>query len=305
MSWKFAVSTLGMPGVPLERAVRTAVAHGCDGIEVRAHPDDEVRPGLSEPRARAARARIEDAGLEVSCLAGYAKVCAPGPDGPVVAELRSLIELAARIGAPSLRVFPGGREEQEGPDERDGREGRDGPDARDGEGERGDQHRRGGGDEPEERAGRDGPALERIGAVLPDLRAHGVRLLVETHDSHPTGAAALRLAEPFGDPGLVAVLWDALHPWRSGEEPAHTHAVLGDHLGYFQVKDAVPAADGRWTPVPPGEGAVPIDACGPLLRPWSGWVSLEWELAWHPRIGPVDAPLRAAAEWYRRWSPQA
>ncbi|WP_304453298.1 sugar phosphate isomerase/epimerase [Nocardiopsis sp. YSL2] len=263
MSWKFAVSTLGMPGVPVERSVRTAVAHGCDGIEIRAHADDEVRPGLSEPRARAARARVEDAGLEVSCLAGYAQVCAPGPDGPAVAELRSLIELAAWIGAPSLRVFPGGRD------------------------------------------GEDGPALERIGAVLPDLRSHGVRLLVETHDSHPTGEAALRLAEQFGDPGLVAVLWDALHPWRSGEEPARTHAVLGSHLGYFQVKDAVAAAGDRWTPVSPGGGAVPIDACGALLGPWSGWVSLEWELAWHPGIGPVDAPLRAAAEWYRRWSPSA
>jgi sugar phosphate isomerase/epimerase len=261
MSWKFAVSTLGMPGVPVAEAVRTAAEHGCDGLEIRSHPDDEVRPGLSEARTRAVRARVEDAGLEVSCLAGYAKVCAPGPDGPVVDELRALIEQAAWIGAPSIRVFPGGRD------------------------------------------GEDGPATERIGAVLPDLRAHGVRLLVETHDSHPTGAAALRLAEPFADPGLVAVLWDALHPWRSGEEPSSTRAALGDHLGYFQVKDAVPAPDGRWTPVPPGEGEVPVDACGPLLRPWSGWVSLEWELAWYPRVGPVDVPLRAAADWYRRWSP--
>lgn len=261
MSWKFAVSTLGMPGVTVPEAVHTALAHGCDGIEVRAHPDEEVHLGLSERRVKDVCTRIGDAGLEVSCLAGYARVCAPGPDGPVVAELRSLIELAAGIGAPSLRVFPGGRD------------------------------------------GGDGPARERIGAVLPDLRAHGVRLLVETHDSHPTGESAMRLAEPYADPGLVAVLWDALHPWRSGEAPERTRAELGDYLGYFQVKDAVAVGD-RWFPVPPGEGEVPLDGCGSLLRSWSGWVSLEWELAWHPQAGPVSAPLRAAAEWYRRWSPR-
>lgn len=265
MGWKFAVSTLGMPGEELRDAVRVAVEHGCHGIEVRAHPDEEVRPGLSAGRAREVRGRIEDAGLEAACLAGYARVCAPGADAPVVAQLRSLIELAARIGAPSVRVFPGGGSSGEG--------------------------------------GGEGPALERVGAVLPDLRAHGVRLLVETHDSHPTGELALRLVEPFGDPDLVAVLWDALHPWRTGESPSRTRDVLGAYLGYFQVKDAV-AVDGGWTPVPPGEGRVPIDVCGALLRPWEGWVSLEWERAWHPRIAPVGVPLRAAAEWFRRWRPQ-
>ncbi|MFC7329767.1 sugar phosphate isomerase/epimerase family protein [Marinactinospora rubrisoli] len=259
MGWKLAVSTLGMPGAAVRDAVRVAAGHGCHGIELRVHPDEEVRLDLPAPRARDARAVVEDAGLQVACLAGYARVCAPGPNAPVIAELRALIELAARMGAPSVRVFPGGED------------------------------------------GRDGAALERIGAVLPDLRAHGVRLLVETHDSHPTGERALRLAEPFAAPGLVAVLWDALHPWRNGEPPSRTRRVLGEYLGYFQVKDAV--RGDRWTPVPPGDGEVPLDECGSLLGPWSGWVSLEWERAWHPQIEPLAVPLRATAAWFRRWRP--
>jgi sugar phosphate isomerase/epimerase len=253
MSWRFAVSTLGMPGVPIAEAVRVATRHGCDGLEIRTHPDEEVHLGLTDRRAENVRKRIADGGLEIACLAGYAKVCAAGPDDPVVAELRALIELAHRLGAPSVRVFPGG----------------------------------------------DGDAGPRIGAVLDDLRACGVRLLVETHDSHPTGEAALRLVASFAAPELVAVLWDAQHPWRHGETPARTRAVLGDYLGYFQIKDAA-SKDNR-TPVPPGQGAVPLDECGELLRSWSGWVSLEWEKAWYPAIAPVDEPLRAAAEWFRRW----
>jgi sugar phosphate isomerase/epimerase len=254
--WRFAVSTLGAPGVPLRDTARVAAEHGCEGLEIRAHPDEEVRVGMSPARAARARDQVVAAGLEVACLAGYAKVCGPGP---VADELRALVELAVLLGAPAVRVFPGG----------------------DGTG-----------------AGR---ALEHIAAVLPDLRAAGVRLLVETHDSHPTGEAALRLVEPFGEPDLVAVLWDAVHPWRAGEPPERTRAVLGEHLAYFQVKDV---AAGDPTPVPPGAGAVPLAECGRLLADWSGWVSLEWERAWYPDLAPLPVPLRAAADWFGRWRPE-
>jgi sugar phosphate isomerase/epimerase len=251
---RFAVSTLGMPGVPVREAARTALAHGCEGLELRVHPGEQVHLGLTGPAVDDLRAFLADQGLAVACLAGYAKVCAPGPDRPVIDELTALIDLAHRIGTSAVRVFPGG----------------------------------------------DGDAHPRIGAVLDDLRQAGVRLLVETHDSHPTGAAALDLAGPFGDPDLVAVLWDAVHPWRAGEEPATTRAVLGPYLGYFQVKDAVGRDDP--TPVPPGEGAVPLAECGELLRSWPGWVSLEWEKAWYPDLAPVDVPLRAAAAWVARYA---
>ncbi|WP_410592326.1 sugar phosphate isomerase/epimerase family protein [Amycolatopsis sp. lyj-23] len=252
MGWQFAVSTLGMPGVPVREAARTARAHRCDGLELRVHPDEDVHLGLSGRATDAVRTLLDDEGLVVSCLAGYAKVAAPGPDRPVVDELNALIALAHRIGAPAIRVFPGG----------------------------------------------DGEARPRIAAVLDELREARVRLLVETHDSHPTGAAARQLVDGFEAPELAAVLWDAVHPWRAGEEPAVTRAVLGPYLGYFQVKDVAGREDP--TPVPPGEGAVPLGDCRELLRSWSGWVSLEWEKAWYPGIPPVDVPLRAAAEWVSR-----
>jgi len=264
MSWRFAVSTLGMPGVPAKEAARVATEHGCHGLELRVYPGEEVHLGLAGAEVDRVRGQIADAGLVVACLAGYPKVCAPGPDGPVVAELRALIELAQRLDAPAVRVFPGG----------------------------------GGGGDGSDHG--DGAAHDRIGAVLDDLRGSGVQLLVETHDSHPTGEAALRLVEPFAAPNQVSVLWDALHPWRHGEAPVRTRAVLGEYLGYFQIKDAEGPHDR--TPVPPGQGGVPLAECGELLRNWSGWVSLEWEKAWYPEIAPVTVPLRAAAAWFAQWA---
>lgn len=245
MARRFAVSTLGMPGAPVVRAARLVAEHGCHGIELRTHTDEEVHIGLAAPRIAQLCGQIADEGLEVACIAGHAKVCAPGPDQPVIAELRVLIELAHRFGAPSVRVFPGG----------------------------------------------DAESRNRISAVLDDLRDSGIRLLIETHDSHPTGKAALSLVEPFAAPELVAVLWDVLHPWRHGEEPALTRALLGDYLGYVQIKDVGGVRD--LTPVLPGMGAMPLTLCGALLRSWGGWVSLEWEKAWYPQIGAVDEPLRA------------
>lgn len=256
MGWRFAVSTLGMPGVSLREAARSALAHGCDGLELRVHPGEEIRLGMPARAVDEARALLAEHELVVACLAGYAKVCAPGPDRPVIDELRALIELAHRIGSPSVRVFPGG----------------------------------------------DGDAYPRIAAVLGELRDAGVRLLVETHDSHPTGAAVRELVAPFDAPGRVAALWDAVHPWRAGEDPSATAEVLGPFLGYFQVKDAAGRDDP--TPVVPGEGAVPLAECGELLSSWTGWISLEWEKAWYPAIAPVDVPLGAAAAWFARHAPR-
>ncbi|WP_216208221.1 sugar phosphate isomerase/epimerase family protein [Amycolatopsis aidingensis] len=262
MNWQLAVSTLGMPGVTVSEAVRVAAEHGCHGVEIRTHPDEEVHIGLTAREVGRLRARIADAGLAVPCLAGYARLCAPGPHGRAIDELRSLIELAHQFGAPAIRAFPGGEGDPASDDAR---------------------------------------AHERIGAVLEELRDSGVRLLVETHDSHPTGSATMRLVEPFAAPGLVAVLWDALHPWRCGEPPARTRAVLAGYLGYFQLKDVAGTRD--LTPLRPGQGDIPLAECGQLLQSWSGWVSLEWERAWYPSVEPVGAPLEAAAAWFGRWRP--
>ncbi|MFI6174935.1 sugar phosphate isomerase/epimerase family protein [Nonomuraea sp. NPDC051191] len=105
---RLAVSTLGMPGEGLERAVEIAAAHGCQGLELRLHPDTGVHAGLAAPERRAVRERVGRAGLEIAALAGYVGICEPGPDGPVADALLADLRLAADLGAPGVRVFPRG-----------------------------------------------------------------------------------------------------------------------------------------------------------------------------------------------------
>lgn len=151
-------------------------------------------------------------------------------------------------------------------------------------------------------ADRDCGAQRRIAAVLPELQRVGVQLLVETHDTHPTGRQALRLVEGLAAPEQVAVLWDGLHPWRSGEDPQLTKPLLGEYLAYFQIKDALWQGD-TWVPTPIGEGQLPVESLGQLLQDFSGWVSLEWERRWHPQIPPLGEVLPSAADWFHHWNP--
>jgi len=141
----------------------------------------------------------------------------------------------------------------------------------------------------------------RIKAVSGMAAELGVRVLVETHDEMPTGAAVAALLNEAGEPGTAAAPLDLLHPWRHGEAPAGTLAALGSWLAYVQVKDAVSATD--TTPVPTGEGPVPLQEMGELPRAagYRGWVSLEWERTWYPQVAPVEEILPGAAAWVRRF----
>jgi sugar phosphate isomerase/epimerase len=150
--------------------------------------------------------------------------------------------------------------------------------------------------------GTDTPAaVRRIRAAVGDSPA-GTRILVETHDDMPTGDAVARLLDAVAEPERTGAIWDLLHPWRHGEQPAATFAALASWLGYVQIKDAAGAADP--TPVPLGYGAVPLAEAGAVLRAarYDGWVSLEWERTWYPQVAPVSQILPAAREWCRTFS---
>lgn len=105
---KYAFSTLGLPGTPLDRSATLAAAHGYDGLELRAHPEEPLHPGTPAGDRIEALRTVTAAGVTVLAVAGYAKVAARGEDAPVLAELRSLVRLAADVEAPYVRVFPGG-----------------------------------------------------------------------------------------------------------------------------------------------------------------------------------------------------
>ncbi|MEV3872775.1 sugar phosphate isomerase/epimerase family protein [Streptomyces sp. NPDC049906] len=258
---KLAFSTLGVPGLPIPEVIALATAHGYQGVELRTHPEEPVHLKLTTRQRQAVADAFAGAGVTVLGIAGYARVAAPGDDGPVLEELRALLELAADLDAPFVRVFPGAGATASAADA-----------------------------EAAEEA-----AVRRLAAATGPADDRGVRLLLETHDSHRTGRAAGRIAERVGHP-RVGVLWDVLHPWLAGEQPAATRAALGPHLGYVQVKDVVSAED--TTPVGLGAGALPLAACLARLggADRDGWLCWEYEKRWYERAAPLGLLLGPGRE---------
>jgi sugar phosphate isomerase/epimerase len=105
---KFAVSTIGMPGQTLGMALMVAAEAGCAGVTLRLHPDAGVYLGMTKSQRTGVREAVAAEELEIVALAGYARVAAPGPDAPVIAQLTAGLTLAHDLGAGGLRVFPGG-----------------------------------------------------------------------------------------------------------------------------------------------------------------------------------------------------
>ncbi|RPK64583.1 3-dehydroshikimate dehydratase [Streptomyces sp. ADI96-02] len=251
---KLAFSTLGVPGTPVSEVVRLAAGNGYQGVELRVHPEEPVHLGLS-PAERAEVAGLFAAGgVRILALAGYVRVAAEGDDEPVLAELAELVALARDLGAPYVRVFPGG----------------DGQDP----------------------AAADATAARRLGAAAPAAADLGVRILLETHDSHRAGADVARIVGTVGHPRIGAI-WDVLHTWLAGEEPAASHAVLAPHLGYVQVKDVASADD--LTPLALGAGVLPLAECLDGLDQ-DAWVCWEYEKRWHPGAAGLPELLGAGRE---------
>lgn len=260
-----ALSTLGCPELSLAEAAALASRQGYSGLELRSGPDATVSASASEDDRRLWRRALDDAGVRALSIASYVKLCDLALDDDVVIEAgRAEVRLAHDLGARWVRVFPGGT--------------------------------RGVPVEPDVEA-RAGRRLAAIAAASDELR---VRLALETHDSHPTAHDVLRLLGAHGCE-QVAVIWDALHTWLGSESPTETARLLDARLAYLQVKDVASRDD--LAPLPLGDGVLPLHQCLTLARELdsTGWVSWEYERAWHP-----EAPsLAELGEAGRRWLTEA
>ncbi|MBH5131931.1 sugar phosphate isomerase/epimerase family protein [Streptomyces sp. PU10] len=259
---KLAFSTLGVPGLPLNDVLGLATAHGYHGVELRAHPEEPVHPGLGPDERAAVAAQFEAAGVEVLGVAGYARVAAPGDDEAVIAEMRGLLDLARDLGAPYIRVFPGGGTEQSAEEA-------------------------------------DAVAARRLGTAAEYAAELGVRILLETHDSHCTGADAMRVLGLVGH-RQAGALWDVMHTWLGGEQPSESYAALSPHLGYVQVKDIASAED--TTPLALGAGVLPLTEVVDVLsrHGWDGWLCWEYEKRWYESAAPLPELLGQGREHLAR-----
>lgn len=256
-----ALSTLGCPELSLAEAASLAGGHGYSGLELRSGPEATISTSAPEGDRRRWRHALDDAGVQALSIASYVKLCDVVIDDDAVVEAgRAEMRLAHDLGAPWVRVFPGGTRGVPAP------------------------------------AAVEARAARRLAAIVSASEGLGVRVALETHDSHPTASDVLRLLDAEGCE-QVAVIWDALHTWLGGENPDDTARMLGARLAYLQVKDVASSDD--LAPLPLGDGVLPLHQCLALVRDraLTEWVSWEYERAWHPEAPSLDVLGQAGCRW--------
>jgi sugar phosphate isomerase/epimerase len=128
-----------------------------------------------------------------------------------------------------------------------------------------------------------------------------VDIMVETHNQLLTAHA---IADFVAAAPKTAILWDAHHTWKQGQEdPVATWRAIAPHVVHVHVKDSVPIPTAKhpYKYVLPGEGDFPMAKLRAALEAdrFTGPVSLEWEKLWHPELPSLDEALQAAVE--KKW----
>ena len=141
-------------------------------------------------------------------------------------------------------------------------------------------------------------ACRRLRAVADVAAVNGVRILVETHDSHRNADAVAGLLDLVDSPAIGAI-WDVLHTHLGGDAPRDAARLLSPHLGYVQVKDIADAH--ALTPVRLGTGVLPLrESIDVLLDTgYDGWLVWEYEASWFPDAEPLPTVLAAGLDWLK------
>ncbi len=271
---KLAYSSLACPGWTIEEAVAAAVRYGYAAIEWRLADGEIIEPDTPARVRRRLREVPASQGIEIACLDTSCRVvqASPAARAAVRDAGRRMLDLAAEIGAPCVRVF--------------------------------------GGSLPAGMTRAD--ILPPTAEVLHALGTYGaernVTLALETHDAWTSSEDVLALIQAVALPS-VGVLWDAHHTYRSGETPAHTLAHLGHLIALVHLKDSRSAngRPGEWSYCLLNEGSVPLrEICTRLKRSgYDGYLSLEWEKKWHPEIAEPEIALPQAVPYLRSFWQQA
>jgi sugar phosphate isomerase/epimerase len=270
---KLAYSSLACPGWTIEETIAAAARYGYDAIEWRLADGATIEPDASAQLRRRLREAPAALGIEIACLDTSCRVTQGTPQArlAVIDAGKCMIDLAAELGAPYIRVF--------------------------------------GGPLPEGAtcASMLSPTAEVLHALGVYAAPGGVIVMLETHDTWTRSSDVRDLIRTVNLP-TVKVLWDTHHTYRAGEAPAQSLSVLGDAIAYAHLKDSRSSEQpGIWEYCLLNEGNVPLrEICATLKHAgYDGYLSLEWEKKWHPEIAEPEIALPQAVPFLRNVWQQA
>ena len=249
---KLAFSTLGCPEWEVAEIVAAAREWGYDGVELRAVG------GSLDLIGRAEFASAEFQGVEICCV--DTSCVFHSPDASERAEQVEIAiahaELAVKLGAPLIRVFPdkiqpGGQREE---------------------------------------------TRDWIAASLCEVASsmrEDVNVGLETHGDFARAECAAEIVMLANHP-KVKLIWDVANSVAAGDVIEHSARVVQPFLAHVHLRDTKPVSGSEhWLPVLAGTGRVSFVEAVAALRDlnYDGFVSFEWEKYWHPEIEEPEVAL--------------
>ena len=258
---KLAFSTLGCPDWDLQQVVAGARRWGYDGIELRALAgslDLLTRAEFAAGQLAATRAYVADEGMEICCVDTSCTFHSPDATerSNQVGIALAHAELAAKLGAPLIRVFPD--KIQPG------------------------SHR----DETRDWIAE---CLHAIAERMPDA----VEVALETHGDFARAEAAKEIAQ-LADHPKVKLVWDVANSHAAGDVIKEAAQTIQPYLAHIHLRDAKPIPGSEhWLPVLAGTGGVSFADTLAAIRKlkYEGYLSFEWEKYWRPEIEAPEVAL--------------
>ncbi len=256
-------STLGCPSWSWLKILDFAQQNGFAAVELRGLQgtmDLPARPEFGDARVEQSKKEIANRGLRISCVSSSANLHDTGSQHEQqLADARRFIDLAARLGAPYVRVCGNKLV---------------GPRA--------------------EAVEHIAVSLRELGDYA---GPKNVTVLLESHGDFTDSATLREILEKAASP-RIGLLWDAHNTFVEGkEDPGITVSRLKKYIRHTHLKDArLEGGQDRY--VLTGRGDVPVKRQVELLveAGYTGYYSFEWEKAWHPEI---EEPEIAIADFAR------
>ena len=258
---KLAFSTLGCPEWELADVVAAASGGNFDGIELRALAgslDLLSRPEFAAPQLALTSAYLKDEDIEICCVdtsCTFHSADASERANQVGIALAHA-ELAARLDAPLIRVFPDTIQP---------------------------------GAQREETRDWIAECLHAVAERMPD----DVDVALETHGDFARAEAAAEIAT-LANHGKVKLIWDVANSVAAGDTIEQAGRVVKPYLAHIHLRDAKPVAGSEhWLPVLAGHGRVSFAETLAAIRElnYDGYVCFEWEKYWRPEIEEPEVAL--------------
>jgi fatty-acyl-CoA synthase len=248
---KIAFSTLACPDWNFNEICSAAKDFGFDGIEIRGLGEDiftvRSRP-FSEVELPETIRRLNSMRLTIQCFSSAHALKYEKNRTLNIREITEYIQLAAKIGAPYVRVLADEKMFAEGEVD-------------------------------------DDLVISQLKELAPVASQNNITMLIETNGVYADTSRLRRLLDSCVS-DAVAALWDMHHPYRFfNETPEDTVKNLGSYIKHVHVKDSV-MQDGVIKYKLMGDGDIPFARMFRALDSinYTGMIALEWTKRYTPDL---------------------